>query len=187
MGNTKFIVIQLFNTLVTLSLLGYFPVVYLNLVYTHDTLPIANVPYYDPALTSAKSDRYQYEWFFYAMDIFRIIPPIMINFQITSTVIHGSSSTLGYILIVGFICILDLINLVKRSSDYGLCSTIQFCRNFNPANYATPNWVFLVGFWFNLAFLLFDAIYIYMAVYINDIKVQMRKEERLIEKSEKQQ
>jgi hypothetical protein len=154
------ILINVFNSIVLLSLIFYFPYVFLNLVFTHETLTPSDVPYYDPLITTARSDRYEYEWYFTALDTMRIIPPCMLLFTLLYFVIYGESYLILYTLVI-IVCILvELMNLIKRTVAYVDCSNWQICRNFDPTgDPGKPNTVFLVMFWYNLAFLIIDIIY----------------------------
>lgn len=179
MANTKFVVLNLYNAIVVISLLIYFPTVFLNLVFTFDDLPVANIPYYSESITTAKSDRYQYEWFFYALDVLRIIPPIFLNFQISSNIVHGKSSMLAYYVVMGVCLIVEFANFLKRSIDWGLCSSTQLCRGYETSP-ATANYVFLVAFWYNAAWVLFDMIYLVCGTWLDGIRVYqtVKKEEK---------
>lgn len=149
----------------TFALMTYYSFIHLNLVFTHDNLETSAIPYYDssggtghPSLLQVQ--RYRFEWWVFASDVLRIIPPVLFMLMLLYNVMNGPTTHLPYTLIVFVLAGLEFLKLAYRSWQYARCGFYQLCRNFDPTGTASQaNVIWVVLFYFNLGFFIIFVVY----------------------------
>lgn len=159
---TTSMILVIVLTAVALTLhIGDTIIVNQNLVFTHPNLNASSIPYYNGNATMASQmDRYQVEWWMFASDAFRVITPVfaLIYFMvlITSKNLVG---TFFYHFMMTLILCGELGKLIYRSWQYAQCGSYQMCRGYSPDNPTSPNYVWLVAFFTNVAFVVITALF----------------------------
>jgi hypothetical protein len=158
---------MLYNAIVVVWLFVYFPLVFLNLVFPFSDLPISDVSYYNG--NSGNYDRYAIEWFIYASDIFRFIPPLLLTFTLTQALLD-TKSVIGiltfYMIFNTILAILELVKAIKYTWDWIYCKDYQFCRSFDSDDGGNPNdanYVFITVAITSYVYLIFDIIYLILS------------------------
>jgi len=142
-----------------LATVFYFPLVFLNLTWTHDGLPLANVLYYNAAGSNAQVARYAAQWWWVATDALRIlVPGVAIGFVWyysvyktgTDLLEEAGVSTGLYIFVFTLITVVDLAKAGYYSYFWAFdCDGWQICRNDDPAgnaNDANFSYVYMTSF-----------------------------------------
>lgn len=169
---TLFWAIVVWNIIYIGFLMAYNVVVPLNLVFTFTYLPIANVPYYTTDTTFPQQmERYNVDFWLYATDFLRWLPPFTISSAMTSAIVFGEKSyhefNLAFIIILG---VIELIKLAYRAAEWGTCGIYgQVCRPFNPATptgtFGETNEIFKWTVYFNVGML--GALIIFLIFSLN--------------------
>ena len=133
-----FILITALNGVLVVLFVLYGPAVFQNLVFTFKYLTTSDVDYYDPSLTgtlgTVYSDRFGFEFWVYASDLFRFGVPILYQFLLNDSILYNNKPIRSIVLfIMIFMSILELVKLIWRSYVWGFCPHFQFCRSFDPA------------------------------------------------------
>lgn len=164
-----FALITAFNAVVLVTLLFFFPLAFMNLVFTTTNLPSSSVPFYDATLASTRSDVYGVEWWFTAIDVLRIIPPTLLCFCMTYTFVKRDGSMGLVYTIVMVVCLLiELGNMLRRGWSWYYCGDWQVCRNTDPlGDPSEANTTFVLIASYNIIFVIFDTIYLIISHAIN--------------------
>lgn len=153
--------ITIFGTFVFLALFAYFPIVWLNLVFTFGDLTSSNIPYYDNA--SSSYDRYNSMWWIIATDILRFVGPGIATYTITLILLQRQgylAAITWYIIVMVILVILEAFKVVVFTWQFVYCGSYQLCRNFDPSgNPESANYVFLTMWIYDMAFLFIWIIY----------------------------
>jgi hypothetical protein len=154
--------VTIYNAIVFILLIAYFPIVWLNLVFTFSYLDSNDVPYYDNA--SSSYDRYNAMWWIIALDIMRVIGPAMASCTLGLLLLDKSgfiSNILWYTVVFIVLLVFEIAKGVIFSWQWVYCSDYQLCRNFNPnGNASTANYVFVTMAISDWVFALLFAIYL---------------------------
>ena len=167
---------NILNLIVVLSLIVYFPIVYLNYTFTHSNLPDDNVPFYisdDPVDDTEKSSgQFELFWWIYATDALRLLFPLLAVVNIIILRYNGT----GFTIFVQFTFIALLLwefvkfiwSVVFWIPDN--CKNHQFCRSLEARRDAigteigedpgTANFVYSFMTWYNLDFFFIAIIYL---------------------------
>lgn len=173
---TFFKISMAFNVVVIMTLIAYFISVYLPLVFTFANLTIADIPYYSTnpvgLLGNVYSDRYNYEWWVFTSDLFRLLVPLIFVQSILGALISQTKDTSVLLLVaVVLIFVFELLKLLYRGYVLGFCEDFQFCRSFNPANCmpgmdCPSNFIWQWTFYYNIVFVVIMVIYVILLSYI---------------------
>lgn len=154
--------VTVYNAVIFILLIVYFPIVWLNLVFTFDYLSSNDVPYYDNA--SSAYDRYNAMWWIIALDILRFVGPAMASFTLGLMLLEKSgmvATLLWYTIIMIILMVLEIAKAVVFTWQWVYCSDYQLCRNFNPSgNPSSANYVFIIMTVSDYGFFLFFIIYL---------------------------
>lgn len=168
-----FVYVTIFNVVYCMALLVYFPVVYLNIVFTSDDLPVNVVPYYSSALGSRTTHAYYFYWWEYASDMLRIFPPILMYMCMCTSIVYKSKEVKPYLITLVFILVIEVAKIVHRSVDWMNCGGAQFCRNFNVlVSPLHPNYVFITSFGLSTYFFLAILFYFVLLKGITSAYIQ---------------
>ncbi len=161
-----FIGVSVLNLIWVLALFFYFPGVYLNLTFTHTNL--TEVPYYSDSISLATTNRYHWEWWVYASDVLRILPPIIFLFFYCNLILHKNAGVLWYTVSMVILLLIDTAKMLKLFWHWGFCASYQFCRAYSARNDGTgedpavPNYNFHMIMWFNVGFFILTLIYTFL-------------------------
>ena len=157
--HTAFVAFTIVAGIYALATVFYFPLVFLNLTWTHDGLPLANVLYYNAAGSNAQVARYAAQWWWVATDALRIlVPGVAIGFVWyysvyktgTDLLEEAGVSTGLYIFVFTLITVVDLAKAGYYSYFWAFdCDGWQICRNDDPAgnaNDANFSYVYMTSF-----------------------------------------
>lgn len=162
-----FVIVAIVASLDVIAILFYFPLAYLNLTFTFDDLPVGDIPFYNPSTSIAQTNRYNYGWWEMATDSFRFLQPILMYMAICTEMLWGPHSPMGYIIPLAIIAVLETLKTVVRSYWWAVCSTWQFCRNFDtsmPAGSANYVWISIVIF--QIFFFIISLLYLWLITVI---------------------
>lgn len=162
--------VNIVNFFVVLSFLVYYPVVYMNTVFTNNYLSYTDIPYY---VNQDKINVFDVYWWLFATDLLRIIAPIIMLFSISMLLSFGSGWAIWSEVVLAGLFLVDLVKLIWRASDWAHCSTIDYCRNFDStvitsSDNINPNYIFLFIWFYNLAFLAILVLYGYLTTKMED-------------------
>lgn len=139
------------STLLTLTLVVFIPVAFLNFTFTNDKttsatealpppdrphLPDDKIPYYisenDDDLTEGSSGRLEFFWWWYASDILLVLVPLACMANIVEKGYGRSGFTRILQLFVVLVLLLHFVKFITAAviAHPKLCQTQQFCRSF---------------------------------------------------------
>ena len=145
-----------------LGLMVYFPVAWLNTVWTHDTLTKADVPYYKLTLDTSQTERYGFHWGWVATDIARFLFAfLMIGFVWYYSIYSSAEGTIIlrvstglYVFSVIIFILVEAFKTAFIAYHVGFnCSEWQLCRaddGSSPSDQA--NLIYLVSLALSLSF-----------------------------------
>jgi len=163
------------NVVVIAGLLIYFTVVALNLTFTFNFLTVDDVPFYDNPtdniLGESLSNRYHIEYWVYASDFLRFIPPILLPTVIGLSLLEsGKVWAMSNVWIIVLLGILEILKLIWRVIQFGFCDDFQFCRPFDPAvmtsAFGPTNFIWEWTVYFNAAWIVVLVVYLILAVQV---------------------
>jgi hypothetical protein len=167
---TTFIAASIINAIYVVGVGSYFALVFLNLTFTFDELPVSSIPFYSGDLPEQTTERYMYHWWEFASDTLRIIPPLLCISAFATQALWGPHSNMAYVLITAIIVVVEAGKTVKRSFDWARCTEYQFCRNFDPDGEPSAiNSIFLMAYIYQIGFFVFSVIYVVLIT--NVVKV----------------
>lgn len=193
------------NAIFVILLLFYFPIVWLNLLFTFSDLPTENIPFYgecgETAVTSTfcvlldfffSTGRYHFFWWLMMTDVFLIAVPIIPFATMLYLIFRKEWQNIFpmYTLPLSFIAAFQLVKVLFLSLGYAFCQNIDPCRNFNSAdenqNPNQPNYVYACATFFGIPFTLFPMIYAYITAafyhgmkdFQNEYSIQETKEKK---------
>jgi len=166
--------INITSFIIAISLLFYFPIVFLNYTFTFNDLDDDNIPFYihEDVPDHTDSSRFGVYWWIYATDSLRIFFLLLPAINLLVLRYAGTEFTL----IAGiFLAILFIWEILKFIWAFILwisdnCKDHQFCRNFGSRqdaigeevgdNEENQNFVYSFMTWYNLAFLPIAIVYL---------------------------
>lgn len=160
------------NIIVITGLIIYFTVVALNLTFTFTHLTVGDVPWYATGIFGELwAGRYHVEYWVYASDFLRFIPPILL-----ATVIGLAIIEISYVWaeinvwVVVLSIVLEVLKLIWRLIQYGFCADFQFCRPFDPlvttSGFGNTNFIWQWTVWGNFAWIAVLAVYLIIATQV---------------------
>lgn len=171
------VILSIINGITVIGLTIYLPTVYLNYTFTSTFLTTADVPYYSVGLGSSQTNRYNANWFMSAMDVFMIIPPVMVFYTAFMVLLREKTddlelqppSIIFYYVITIIIAIMEYVKMIYKIIQYIYCEDRNFCRNFDPSgNPGIANYVFLFDLSFSIIFPVLATVYVAMGLVIKN-------------------
>jgi len=163
------------NVIVFAGLIVYFTVVALNLTFTFTHLTVDDVPFYDNPtdniLGESLSERYHLEYWVYASDFLRFIPPILLATVIGLALVEDAKTWAQLnVWTVVILIILEIFKLAWRLVQYGFCDDFQFCRPFDPlvstSGFGPTNFIWQWTVWGNAAWIVVLVVYLIIATQV---------------------
>lgn len=164
-----------FSTITFVALVIYFPLVWLNVVFTSSALPGTDVPYYSPN----NLPQYGPIWWILAFDIFRFLPIfyLMIMLSIpkqyqpkndnrfyTDQGYRGRNHIdlrVGWNILLAILIVLEFVKFIAYMISWADGASV-FDNCFDPPNAAgCSNYIFYMAWISSLIFLLWNAIWTY--------------------------
>jgi len=178
MAETVKTVITLSTFVVFILLMFYYPLVFMNLVYTHDNLRPQDIPARDEAINSgfvssdsSQMERYQWDWFIVAISTFKmlyLIVPMWTYYEAK----RANNVIFIHVVVASAMGLIDLgAGLYFGVSLIG-CKNSFLCMDENPSNVGAgrSSGTFLVLFFFTVIFFFFDLLYLALYGPLNDVK-----------------
>jgi len=166
-----FIFFAVLNTITLLSLLFYFPIVWLNMVFTFSELSTSNIPYYNTDLECFafacfffSQTRYHWLWWELATDVFRIFLPVLPLYNmLLIQYFKWKEIFWSYTIPICLLAVVEIFKSIKIAVGLSICNEVQSCRNFKSADPTVksyqPNYVYISTLAFSLGFFLLCVIY----------------------------
>lgn len=173
------------NGILFLLFIAYFPVVWLNFVFTFDQLPIANVPFYYTCTVNEvvcffvdiffSPKRYYFAWWVFAFDIFLIGLIVLPFYNLLLAVLNNKKRMnlfFSCTLPIGLISLFQILKFVYIVIGWVFCEANNLCRNYDcgqpDVNCNAANWLYIYAFSFSLAFLIYSVVYTFTSRFINN-------------------
>ncbi len=165
------------NVIMIAGLFIYFSVVTLPVTFTFNFLTVDDVPFYDNPtnniLGESLSDRYHIEYWVFASDFLRIIPPLLLPTVIVLTIVEGPDNytwAMTNVWIVALFIVLEVLKLFWRLTQWGFCDDFQFCRPFDPSvmtsAFGPTNFIWEWTVYFNAAWIAALVVYLIIATQV---------------------
>jgi hypothetical protein len=166
-----FIFFAVLNAITLFSLLFYFPLVWLNLVFTFNELSVSDIPYYNTDLDCFvltcfffSQSRYHWLWWEIATDGLRVFIPILPLYNILLILLFKWKLVFwSYTFPMCLLATIEIFKCIKITFGFAICNEIQSCRNFGSANpdeaSYKANYVYLTYWAFSVVFVLLCIIY----------------------------
>lgn len=156
-----FVIVAVINLFQILAIFFYFPLVTENLIFTFSDLQPSDIPFYNGNDESTDTDRYRFDWWVFAFDILRFVPPLLAFMEIITEDIFKYHNPLPYIIIDALIAVIETLKLFYFLIRWIGCSNYQLCRGFNSSSSSpsSANYVFLSVVFFCMFFWITSIIY----------------------------
>lgn len=165
-----FVGVLVYMTITLVALFIYFPLVWLNVVFTFNYLPASAVPYYNSGIATTEGlPQYGWTWWSLALDLFRFIP-IFYLFIVLSIPKRYSPKidpkdkrvqlNLGWNILLAILAVIEAVKAVMFGF-MAINSLSNFANCFDITTSCT-NYIFWMAFWYSIAFLLWDIIWIFL-------------------------
>lgn len=190
-----FNVFNITTTILSLLMMFYFPIVWLNFTFTFNDLTANDIPFYytcnDNGNLPCKlvnglfsANRLGLSWWFFAFDILMIFA-LFIPYILILIIEYGKKAQsvlvmfFCYILPLSIITALQWIRIVYNFLFVIFCESAQLCRNFNSnSNPNIPNWIFITQFVFNFVFCIILTYYCYYSKTLNSLQIKKFSEKK---------
>jgi hypothetical protein len=170
-----FVTFACLNAFCIILLFVYYPMVWLNLIYTFEKVSASDIQFYSTDLSCFvgscffySPSRYQWMWWELATDVFLLAIPILPLYNMLLIMIYEQKSIFwSYTFPLSLVTALEIIKFFKTLAGFSFCNEIQFCRNYDSAldenDAYKPNYVYLMYAIFTFVFVVLCVIYLGLA------------------------